>query len=190
MQFSPLASSEDFMGRGGLRFSLSFIVSELWRHQWRHNDVISTCAKVVVERCGLHLRPWTIVVWPLVFVFILALYRSTVYCLCINFAGCTTRIGWNYWRMFSLLQLISWGIYRKVFPTCFHRFGCNVGSRPSDHYFRSVCLFVCAEFFSAVFDPISIKLGHMLYVWVWLCPLEYRGCATPGGWVTPKNLYF
>jgi len=23
-----------------------------------------------------------------------------------------------------------------------------------------------------------------------LCPLEYRGCATPGGWVTPKNLYF
>jgi len=44
------------------------------------------------------------------------------------------------------------------------------GSWPSDHYFRSVCLFVClfvcAEFFSAVFDPISIKLGHMLYVWV------------------------
>jgi len=34
----------------------------------------------------------------------------------------------------------------------------------------SVCLFVglfvCAEFFSAVFDPMSIKLRHMLYVWV------------------------
>ena len=47
---------------------------------------------------------------------------------------------------------------------------CIVGSRPSDHYFRcvclSVCLFVSAELFSAVFDPISIKLGHMLYVWV------------------------
>jgi len=28
----------------------------------------------------------------------------------------------------------------------------------------SVCLFVCAEFFSAVCDPIWIKLGHMLYV--------------------------
>jgi len=53
-----------------------------------------------------------------------------------------------------------------------------IGSWPSDHYFRSVCLFVClsvclfvclfvcAEFFSAVFDPISIKLEHMLYVWV------------------------
>jgi len=42
----------------------------------------------------------------------------------------------------------------------------TVGSRPSDHYFRSVCwfvcLFVCAEFFSAVFDPISIKLGHVI----------------------------
>ena len=46
----------------------------------------------------------------------------------------------------------------------------------------SVCLFV--QFFSAVFDLILIKLGHMLYVWVQLCPLEYRG------WVTPKNLYF
>jgi len=44
--------------------------------------------------------------------------------------------------------------------------GRNFGSRPSDHYFCSVCLFVCAEFFSAVFDPISIKLGHMLHVWV------------------------
>jgi len=45
-----------------------------------------------------------------------------------------------------------------------------VGSQPSDHYFRTVCWFVClcvcAEFFSAVFDPISIKLRHMLYVWV------------------------
>jgi len=29
----------------------------------------------------------------------------------------------------------------------------------------SVCLIV-QNFFSAVFDPISIKLGHMLYVWV------------------------
>jgi len=49
--------------------------------------------------------------------------------------------------------------------------GCTVVSRPTYHYFHSVCwfvcLFVCAEFFSAVFDPISIKLGHnMLYVWV------------------------
>jgi len=29
MRFPPLDSSEDFMGRGGLRFSLSLIVSEL-----------------------------------------------------------------------------------------------------------------------------------------------------------------
>ena len=54
----------------------------------------------------------------------------------------------------------------------------------------SVCLFVCTEFFSAVFDPISIKLGHMLYVWVQLCLLEYRDCATPGGWVIPKTCIF
>jgi len=47
MRFLPLDSSDDLMGRGGLRFSLSVIVSELWRHQWRHN-----------ERCGLHPRPW------------------------------------------------------------------------------------------------------------------------------------
>ena len=42
----------------------------------------------------------------------------------------------------------------------------DIGSRPSDHYFRCVCLSVCAEFFSAVFDPISVKLGHTLYVWI------------------------
>jgi len=49
------------------------------------------------------------------------------------------------------------------------------GSRPSDHYFRSVCpsvcLFVCAEFFSAVFDPISINdviiSDADLYLLVW-----------------------
>ena len=29
MRFSPLDSSEDLMGRGGLRFALSLIVSEL-----------------------------------------------------------------------------------------------------------------------------------------------------------------
>jgi len=47
----------------------------------------------------------------------------------------------------------------------------GIGSRPSDLIFvvcvgLYVCLFVFAEFFSAVFDRISIKLGHMLYVWV------------------------
>ena len=45
-----------------------------------------------------------------------------------------------------------------------------IGSRPSDHYFRySVCLSVrlfVQSIFSAVFDPISIKLRRMLYVWV------------------------
>ena len=61
MRFSPLDSSDDFMGRGGLRFSLSLILSELWCHQWRHNDVISRFVKVVVERCGtlLYQPPFT-----------------------------------------------------------------------------------------------------------------------------------
>jgi len=62
MRFSPLDSADDFMRRCGLRFCLSLIVSELWRH----NDVFSTFAKVVVQRCGLHPRPWTIVAQPLV----------------------------------------------------------------------------------------------------------------------------
>ena len=52
-----------------------------------------------------------------------------------------------------------------IFCTGTHTYS-SFGSWPSDHYFRSVCLSVCAEFFSAVFDPISIKLGHMLYVCV------------------------
>ena len=90
------------------------------------------------------------------------------------------------------LKVLRIGAIREVIVSI------SIGSRPSDHYFPSVCwfvclsvcLFACAEFFSAVFDPISIKLGHMSYVWVQLCLLEYRGCATPGGWVTPKNLYF
>jgi len=38
----------------------------------------------------------------------------------------------------------------------------------------SVGLFVCAEFFSVVFDPILIKLGYMLYV----CGLQPRPWTT------------
>ena len=53
------------------------------------------------------------------------------------------------------------------------------------------CLFVClsVQFFAAVFDPISIKLGHVICLGLVVSPIEYRGYATPGGWVTPKNLY-
>jgi len=58
----------------------------------------------------------------------------------------------------------------SALPLTFYQ---GFGSRPSDHYFRIVsvglyvCLFVClCRVFLAVFDPISIKLGHMLYVWV------------------------
>ena len=45
-----------------------------------------------------------------------------------------------------------------------------------------VCLFVCAEFFAAVFDPISIKLGHnMLCVWVYSCVPSNIGAVRPLG---------
>jgi len=76
------------------------------------------------------------------------------------------------------VNIFSGVYFFSVAVSCLTRYRPNqrVGSRPSDHYFRSVCLFVClylsvclfvyAEFFSAVFDPISIKLGHMLYVWI------------------------
>jgi len=68
-------------------------------------------------------------------------------------------------------SLLSAGITIVIVDVLFNWYSkLSFGSRPSDHYFHSVCLsvclFVCAEFFSAVFDPISIKLGHMLYVWV------------------------
>ena len=67
----------------------------------------------------------------------------------------------------------------------------GVGSRPSDHYFRSVCLSVCLcrVFLSRLRSDLDQTRTHVT------CPglvvsLEYRGCATRGGWVTPKNLYF
>jgi len=43
-----------------------------------------------------------------------------------------------------------------------------IGSRPSDHYFRSDCLSVClsvclfVQSFSQPSDPISIKLGQVI----------------------------
>ena len=60
----------------------------------------------------------------------------------------------------------------------------------------SVYLFVCLSlclFVQSFSQPSLIRFRSnqdTLYVWVQLCPLEYTGCATPGGWVTPKNLYF
>ena len=53
------------------------------------------------------------------------------------------------------------------------------------------CLFVCL-FVQSFSQPSLIQFRSNLdicYMSV-ICPVEYRGCATPGGWVTPKNLYF
>ena len=89
-------------------------------------------------------------------------YRSVVLSVCLSV--CDVRALWpNGWTD----QYETWNAGRpRPWPHCV-RWGPSspspkgaqppiFGSRPSDHYFRSVCLFVCAESFSAVFDPISI----------------------------------
>jgi len=43
----------------------------------------------------------------------------------------------------------------------------------------SVCL--CRAFLSCLWSDFN-------QTWTNLCPLEYRGCATSGAWVTPKKL--
>jgi len=66
-----------------------------------------------------------------------------------------------------------------------------IGSRPSDHYFRSVCLFVCLcrVFLSGLWSDFGQTRTYVICLRL-VVPLEYKGCANPGGWVTPKNLYF
>jgi len=76
------------------------------------------------------------------------------------------------------------------FVATFH----HLGSRQSDHYFRSVCLsvclFVCAEFFSAVFDPIWIKLGHNVTCPGLVVSPRIWGLCDPWGLGDPQNLHF
>jgi len=67
-------------------------------------------------------------------------------------------------QVYCARPFVSFGLLMSDTVTIAHSATYTFGSLPSDHYFRSVCLFVCAEFFSAVFDPIWIKLGHMLHV--------------------------
>jgi len=69
------------------------------------------------------------------------------------------------------LPVINKGMDLQLVMAALHsRCGHYIGSWPSNDYFHSVCWFVClsvcAEFISAVFYPILIKLRHMLYVWV------------------------
>jgi len=69
--------------------------------------------------------------------------------------------------MFSLCCRVSFGFLVLLMHVCFCVL---VHGQVTIIFIVSVCLsgclFVCAEFFSAVFYPISIKLGHVLYVWV------------------------
>jgi len=59
MPFSPLDSSEDFMVRGGFRFSLSLIVAELWHHRWRNFHVCKSWRRAmrIAPPAVNHTRP-------------------------------------------------------------------------------------------------------------------------------------
>ena len=110
------------------------------------------------------------------------LCKSQIHCVChCNTACCyLPLLQWPFCKIFLDSCYIFWlldvvTLYSNArYSNMLCADGDIFGSRPSDHYFRnvcwfvclSVCLFVCAEFFSAIFDLISIKLGHMLYVWV------------------------
>ena len=62
----------------------------------------------------------------------------------------------------------------------------NIGSRPSDHYFRSlsVCLFVQSSS-----QPSSIRFGSNQDT-CYMSGSSCVPCATPGGLGDPKNFYF
>ena len=66
-----------------------------------------------------------------------------------------------------------------------------VASRPSDYYFHSVCLSVCLcrVFLSRLSSDFDQTRTYVICLGL-VVPLEYRGCATSGGWVTPKKLVF
>jgi len=57
----------------------------------------------------------------------------------------------------------------------------------------SVCLSVCL-FVQSFSQPSLIRCPSNLDICYMsgskLCPLEYRGCATPGGWVTLKTYFY
>ena len=68
----------------------------------------------------------------------------------------------------------------------------TIGSWPSDHYFCSVCWFVCLPvclfvclcrvFLSHLWSDFDKTRTYVICLDL-VCPLEYRGCATPGaGW--------
>ena len=110
-------------------------------------------------------------------------YWAASFCQCIRKTRTSALLTSRYMisayhlPMYDLCLVFAKQSVITVVEQCLYVFAVTsvvVGSRPSDHYFRSVCwfvclsvcLFVCAEFFSAIFELISIKLGHMLYVWV------------------------
>jgi len=69
----------------------------------------------------------------------------------------------------------------------------NFGSRPSDHYFCSVCRFVCLcrVFLSRLWSDFDQSWTYVICLGLVVFPIRpYIGAVHPWGWVTPKNLYF
>jgi len=142
------------------------------RHIWRYSHEV----KVVKHlNSSQHTTLWTDV-WLPKSAFIRDTYSSSTFCIvCQHHHVHISHLFGYSWISGAILRMrlkkkLNSDVCIASFLLICRRINCRVGSRPSDHCFRSVCLsvclFVCAEFFSAVFDPISIKLGHMLYVWV------------------------
>ena len=53
----------------------------------------------------------------------------------------------------------------------------------------SVCLFVCAVFLSRLWSDFDQTTTYVICLGL-VVSLEFMGCATPGGWVTPKTCIF
>jgi len=91
-------------------------------------------------------------------------------CLIVNLPHCFDNIALN-----VALSSVSIAVVFSLVPDLVSAFICIsrmmrlvvlVHSQVAIIFVVSVGLFVCAEFFSAVFNLILIKLGHMLYIWV------------------------
>ena len=84
--------------------------------------------------------------------------------------ACVRFATYHFAALFQTIQIFYGRRMEKGSHVLSHLLKILVHGQVTIIFVVSVCLFVylfvCAEFFSAVFDPISIKLGHMLYVWV------------------------
>ena len=111
----------------------------------------------------------------------------------VGYENAEHEIARHHWTIDTLFEKRS--NYCTGFYSVFYTY--IFGSRPSDHYFRSVCLSVfflsvclCRVFLNRLWSDFDQTRTYVICLGLVVSPIEYRGCATPGGWVTPKNVYF